>query len=219
MNKKLALFMTLVLMFSLCLSACKNDAASDKTPDEGSNVTTAVDDNSPDGTDKENQTGDDEQKNPDTEKNDGDKNSSSDGKTDSSKDTPKTDKDNTSGNTKPQGGDNISSGDNNNPAPEPPPAQDNMNWPGNEYTRLVPKPSAGTVRKTDMRNGIFCVLMTGAEMVDAKAYAGALINAGYTNDVTETIEDGVYLFGGGNSKGSFVVVSYQNGQFIIGIEP
>ena len=89
----------------------------------------------------------------------------------------------------------------------------------NEYTSLVPRPSAGTVKKTDIQNGIFCLLLTGAEMVDAKAYAGSLINSGFTNDVTETIEDGLYLFGGGNSKGTFVVVSYQSGQFIIGIEP
>ncbi|MDO4481119.1 MAG: hypothetical protein Q4C14_00085 [Bacillota bacterium] len=219
MKKKLALFMAMVLVFSLFLSACNNDASEEKTPDDGNSSTVVSGDSSPDGSIQEEPAGDDSQKNSDTEKNDSNKDTGDSKNGNSSKDTQKTEDNKVPANSKPQGGDNSSSGDNSNPAPEPPPAQDNMNWPGNEYTKLVPKPSAGSVRKTDMQNGIFCILMTGAEMVDAKAYAGALINAGYTNDVTETIEDGLYLFGGGNSKGSFVVVSYQNGQFIIGIEP
>ena len=94
-----------------------------------------------------------------------------------------------------------------------------MNWPGNEYTALIPRPSTGTVQQTDMQDGVYCLLLTGADMSDVKAYASALINAGYINEVTETVESGTYLFGGGNSNGNFVVVSYQNGQFIIGVQP
>lgn len=106
------------------------------------------------------------------------------------------------------------------PTPDPPaPAADPMNWPGNEYTALIPRPSAGTVQQTDMQDGVYCLLLTGADMSDVKAYASALINAGYINEVTETVESGTYLFGGGNSNGNFVVVSYQNGQFIIGVQP
>lgn len=103
------------------------------------------------------------------------------------------------------------------PDPQPEPS-DKMNWPVNDYTKMVPKPSNGVVRKADTQDGIYCLLLTGADMVDSKAYAASLISAGYTNEVTETIENGTYLFGGGNAKGSFVVVSYQNGQFIIGIQ-
>ncbi len=95
---------------------------------------------------------------------------------------------------------------------------DTSNWPDNEYTRLVPKPSHGTVKKIDMQDGIYCILMTGADMVDVKTYAASLINSGYSNEVTETIENNSYLFGGGNAQGHFVVVSYQNGQFIVGIQ-
>ncbi len=106
------------------------------------------------------------------------------------------------------------------PTPDPPaPAADPMNWPSNEYTALLPRPSAGTVQQTDMQDGVYCLLLTGADMSDVKAYASALINAGYINEVTETVESGTYLFGGGNSNGNFVVVSYQNGQFIIGVQP
>ncbi|MBR2577203.1 MAG: hypothetical protein IKE40_07975 [Firmicutes bacterium] len=106
------------------------------------------------------------------------------------------------------------------PTPDPPaPAADPMNWPGNEYTALIPRPSTGTVQQTDMQDGVYCLLLTGADMSDVKAYASALINAGYINEVTETVESGTYLFGGGNSNGNFVVVSYQNGQFIIGVQP
>lgn len=95
---------------------------------------------------------------------------------------------------------------------------DTSNWPDNEYTRLVPKPSHGTVKKIDMQDGIYCILMTGADMVDVKTYAASLINAGYSNEVTETIENNSYLYGGGNAQGHFVVVSYQSGQFIVGIQ-
>lgn len=105
------------------------------------------------------------------------------------------------------------------PTPAPTPAADPQNWPSNEYTALLPKPPVGTVQKTDMQDGVYCLLLTGADMSDVKAYASALINAGYINEVTETVESGTYLFGGGNSSGSFVVVSYQSGQFIIGVQP
>lgn len=211
MKKKFALFMALVLMFSLCLSACKDSPSDDNVSDDGSSVTVIPDDSSQTG-ETDNQTDDDSQTNTEPAKTDKDK----DGSKDKDKDTQSTDKEPSK--PKPPSDGNNSSDDSNTPDPEPP-AADSMNWPSNEYTKLVPRPSAGTVKKTDIQNGIFCLLLTGAEMVDAKAYAGALINAGYTSEVTETIEDGLYLFGGGNSKGSFVVVSYQNGQFIIGIEP
>lgn len=106
---------------------------------------------------------------------------------------------------------------NDNPGTDPVP-EDTMKWPDNSYTNLVPKPSRGTVQQAELKDGIFCILMTGADMVDAKTYAASLINAGYTSDITETIENNNYLFGGGSASGSFVVISYQNGQFIIGIE-
>jgi FtsZ-interacting cell division protein ZipA len=152
--------------------------------------------------------------------------SSSSGKT--SGKTSTNGKDYGQGTPKPQGNSgNNGSGTNTDPQPQPQPPQpdppapvvDPMNWPDNEYTALLPKPGAGTVQKTDMQDGVYCLLLTGADMSDVKAYASALINAGYINDVTETVENGTYLFGGGNANGNFVVVSYQNGQFIIGVQP
>lgn len=109
--------------------------------------------------------------------------------------------------------------ENNNQDPGTTPVpEDTMKWPDNSYTNLVPKPSRGTVQQSELKDGIFCILMSGADMVDAKSYAASLINAGYTSDITETIENDNYLFGGGNATGSFVVISYKSGQFIIGIE-
>ena len=201
MKKELALLMALVMMFSCCLSGC-NDSSETNVPDEGTVPAVSVDDDpsvpDDDQNGEEDPNGDEGTKEDEPEKDDDDKVNKEPNKPDNSTVT------------KPEKED---------PPVQEPPAVDRMNWPANEYTSLVPKPSAGVVKKTDIQNGIFCLLLTGAEMVDAKAYAGSLINSGFTNDVTETIEDGLYLFGGGNSKGTFVVVSYQSGQFIIGIEP
>ncbi|MBR6700162.1 MAG: hypothetical protein IKL72_00370 [Firmicutes bacterium] len=198
MKKELALVMAIVMMFSFCLSGC-NDGTEANVPDDNNNVISA----------------DDPLNNEDIQNNEGPE----DGNVTDEKDDPKNDEQNTESKD-PNKPDNstVTKPEEEDP-PVQPPVVDRMNWPSNEYTALVPKPSAGIVKKTDIQNGIFCLLLTGADMVDAKAYAGSLINSGFTNDVTETIEDGSYLFGGGNSKGSFVVVSYQSGQFIIGIEP
>ncbi|MBE6020198.1 MAG: hypothetical protein E7228_00450 [Clostridiales bacterium] len=195
MKKELALVMAIVMMFSFCLSGC-DDGSEVNVPDDGNKVV-SVDD-------------------PLNEQNDLNEEEPGNEEVTDEKDDPKppVDKDP----DKPDDG-AAKDPEEEDPPVTPPPAVDRMNWPANEYTALVPKPSAGVVKKTDIQNGIFCLLLTGADMVDAKAYAGSLINSGFTNDVTETIEDGSYLFGGGNSKGAFVVVSYQSGQFIIGIEP
>lgn len=199
MKKEIAVIMALVMMFSLCLSGCNNGAETG-VPDDGKN-----------GVISSNETADpDDEGEKDPEQGEiVEENEPQNNETDKPNKDPEKKPDN-SNETKPEEDE---------PEIQQPPVVDRMNWPSNEYTALVPKPSAGVVKKTDIQNGIFCLLLTGADMVDAKAYAGSLINYGFTNDVTETIEDGLYLFGGGNSKGTFVVVSYQSGQFIIGIEP
>lgn len=102
------------------------------------------------------------------------------------------------------------------PKPEEP---QGMAWPTNKYTALLPKPSVGTLQSTGMQDGIYCMLFSGTAISDAKAYAATLIGSGYSNEVTETISGGTYLFGGGNSSGAFVVVNYQNGQMMVGIQP
>lgn len=218
MKGKLALFMAILMVCTAFLFGCSNSDV-DISMDEDNGTSTVVDDGDSSQTDDES-AGDDEQKNEESSQGNADK------KTDSAATDNKSDNKSYQSNGKPSTNTNSSgnsgntgeSGNNGSGSQEQTKPADSMNWPSNEYTSIVPRPSKGTVKKIDTKDGIYCLLLTGADMVDAKTYAASLINYGYTSEVTETIEDNQYLFGGGNSSGAFVVVSYQNGQFIIGIQ-
>ncbi len=214
MKGKLALFMAILMVVTAFLFGCGNGDA-DISTDDGGATSVVTDDDSSQTEDESG--GDDGQNTEEISQGEADNNTDK-AETDnkSGQKTPQSSGNSSSNNSSGNSGNNANNG-NNSSQEETKPA-DSMNWPSNEYTSLVPRPSKGTVKKIDTKDGIYCLLLTGADMVDAKTYAASLINYGYTSEVTETIEDNQYLFGGGNSSGAFVVVSYQNGQFIIGIQ-
>lgn len=219
MKGKLALFMAILMVFTAFLFGCANKDV-DISTDDGSGTSAVTDDDSSESVDESG--GDDGQNTEEISQGDADKNTEkaeTDKKTEEKKPQSNgnsSSNNNSSGNSG-NTGESGSNGSGSASQEQTKPA-DSMNWPSNEYTSIVPRPSKGTVKKVDTKDGIYCLLLTGADMVDAKTYAASLINYGYTSEVTETIEDNQYLFGGGNSSGAFVVVSYQNGQFIIGIQ-
>lgn len=101
---------------------------------------------------------------------------------------------------------------------EPKTEPQQLPWPSNEYTKWISKPAVGVLKETAVSDGIYCMLFSGVSISDAKSYAAGLISSGYTNDVSETISGGTYLFGGGNSSGVFAVVNYNSGQMMIGVQ-
>lgn len=94
-------------------------------------------------------------------------------------------------------------------------------WPDNEYTKCIPKPSFGTISFTQVSETEgFIVQFSGATIDDTKQYIEVLRDAGYTEN--EELFDGseiegleTYEFSAQNSDGVFVCVDYALEIFMI----
>ncbi|MDO4540105.1 MAG: hypothetical protein Q4B48_03225 [Syntrophomonadaceae bacterium] len=91
---------------------------------------------------------------------------------------------------------------------------DVVEWPDNEFTNLIPQPEGGTVFSEDaVDNAYFeghTMTMTDWSVEDCKAYAEALIAAGFDkpgagfDSVVITDNDSIYSFGAENEDGVYV---------------
>ncbi|MBO4366054.1 MAG: hypothetical protein J5843_00210 [Clostridia bacterium] len=93
-------------------------------------------------------------------------------------------------------------------------AQYGGEWPDNEFTRLVPKPSFKLVgASTDSDE--FNVAFSGVTVDQIRAYAGELKLAGFTIDIETNDQDvmgiAIYSFSASNGSGYTVSLSFTSG--------
>ncbi len=83
-------------------------------------------------------------------------------------------------------------------------------WPSNEFTELLPKPAAGTVMACGME-GNSCTILMNWSIEEARAYAEAVLAAGFSLNASDVDMMGIYSFNGTNADGVSVSVSYAEG--------
>lgn len=95
------------------------------------------------------------------------------------------------------------------------------NWPDNQYTRLIPKPSFGTVTSSWSADESFFAILGNVTLNQAKSYVSQLEAAGFNND--KYTMDGaaygtdMYTFTAKNAAGNEVAAAYSSGSLTITI--
>ncbi len=93
-------------------------------------------------------------------------------------------------------------------------------WPENEYTALVPKPSEGTLLTFEITDSVFTAIYSGCDIDFASEYAELLKNAGFNiNAVSDDsmYDAGVYTFSANDKNGALATVSYLSEAFIVSV--
>ncbi len=90
-------------------------------------------------------------------------------------------------------------------------------WPSNEFTSLLPKPTVGTVLACSI-DGSSCTILMNWTVEEARAYAEAALAAGFSLNASDVDIMGIYSFNGTNADGVSVSISYAEGTGGIVIE-
>lgn len=92
-------------------------------------------------------------------------------------------------------------------------------WPSNEtLVKDFPVPS-NKIAYTYTLSGVMCQIALHATLDDAKAYAKNLTDLGFTAEVIETENEGIYWYSAENSSGQSGAVVYEEGIMLISVMP
>lgn len=92
-------------------------------------------------------------------------------------------------------------------------------WPGdNSLVKDFPVPS-NKIAYTYTLSGVMCQIALHATFDEAKAYAKNLSDLGFTAEVIETENEGVYWYSAENSENQSGAVVYEDGIMIISVMP
>lgn len=93
-------------------------------------------------------------------------------------------------------------------------------WPDNEITRQIPKPSFENPIIVESDDGL-TVMQMGSSAEEAQAYARQLKDAGFTRDVNENTQEfagiSIYTFVAQNAKGLSVSLTFASGTTTVSI--
>lgn len=98
---------------------------------------------------------------------------------------------------------------------------DEVSWPNNEYTKLIPKPEEAVIYSEKAIDNVYFlghnITLEDWTIEECKVYAEKLKDAGFTepgagaSDVVVTDTDSMYSFGAKNSDGVYVTVGAYSG--------